>query len=174
MNDIRRIALPLDEEAVRSLSPPADPPAEATGNSCRINQEVPAPEQAAAAGEAPGQPQSQAPKQVIIAANFSLVGPKHMPAAMLRLPPTARPGDEINLRLDDRAVVKTTVRDCAATECLAAGTLTAADWARLSGTQILQVTFPAAGRQSVLLNLPVEGLSEAIDALNRAETSSVH
>jgi hypothetical protein len=178
----RLICLPgpatLDGLGAAAIPTPADPPRAAVGNSCRINQEIPAPEQGAAAGEAPGQTpsqtQSQTPKPVIVAANFSLVGPKHMPAAMLRLPPTAQVGDVISLRFDERGSVQTTVRDCAATECLAAGTLTTTDWAQLSGTQSLQVAFPAAGRQWVLLNLPVEGLSEAIEALNRAEISSAH
>jgi invasion protein IalB len=138
------------------------------GNACRINQEMPAPEQNRAAGES----SAQAARRVIIAANFSLVGPKHMPAAMLRLPATARPGDVIILRFEDQTVVNTTVRDCSATECLAAATLSPSDWAHLSGAKSLQVAFPALGRQWVLLNLPVDGLTAAIDALDRAATPS--
>jgi invasion protein IalB len=141
-------------------SAPASTP---SANACRINQEMPAPQETAQSGEA-------APK-VIVAANFSLVGPKRMPAAMLRLPATAQPGDEISLRFDDGAAIKTVVRDCAATECVAAATLTAGDWARLSDARSLKVTFPAARRQWVLLDIPVEGLSTAIAALSRAEVS---
>ncbi len=90
-------------------------PQPGSGNACRINQEMPA------SGEspAPGPP----PAQVIVAANFSLVGPRRTPSAMLRLPPTARAGDVITLRFDDLSVVNTMVRDCDAKECLAAGTL---------------------------------------------------
>jgi invasion protein IalB len=132
-------------------------------NACRINQEMPAPQQGSGAGQGPG--------QVIIAANFSLVGEKRMPAAMLRLPSTARAGDTISLRFDDGAVVNTTVRDCAATECVAAGTLNAQDWEHLSQAKSLQVIFPAAGGQPVLLDLPVNGLSKAMAALDRAEVS---
>lgn len=130
------------------------------GNACRINQEMPAPESA------------EATRRVIIAANFSLVGPRHMPAAMLRLPATARPGDIISLRFEDQAVVNTMVRNCTATECLAAATLSPSDWAHLSDAKSLQVAFPALGRQWVLLNLPVDGLSAAMDALGRAATAS--
>jgi invasion protein IalB len=126
-------------------------------NSCRVNQEM----RASRPAEPPG--------QVIIAINFSLIGPKRVPAAMLRLPVTARPGDAIGLRFGDGAAVQTIVRDCAPTECLAAGTLTQSDWDHLSAAKNLQVSFPAAGRQWVLLDLPVEGLSAAIDALKRAE-----
>jgi invasion protein IalB len=135
------------------------------GNACRINQEMPA------SGENP----ATAPAaQVIVAVNFSLVGPRRTPSAMLRLPPTARAGDVITLRFDDSSVVKTMVRDCADTECLAAGTLTQEDWQHLSATNSLQVTFPALARQWVILNLPVQGLAAAIDAFNRADVSSVH
>ena len=142
-----------------SADVPAGSPAKP--NACRVNREMPAPQQDGAPGEA----------QVIVAANFSLIGPKQVPAAMLRLPATARPGDAISLRFDDGAVVKTMVRDCAATECLAAGTLTESDWDRLSAARSLQISFPAAGRQWVLLDLPVQGLSAAIAALKQAEAS---
>lgn len=93
---------------------------------------------------------------------------------MLRLPPTARAGDIITLRFDDSSVVKTMVRDCADTECLAAGTLAPEDWQHLSTTNSLQLTFPALARQWVILNLPVQGLAAAIDALRSADASSVH
>jgi invasion protein IalB len=109
-----------------------------------------------------------------VAVNFSLVGPRRTPSAMLRLPPTAQAGDIITLRFDDSSVVKTMVRDCADTECLAAGTLSPEDWQHLSATNSLQVTFPALARQWVILNLPVQGLAAAIDAFNRADISSVH
>jgi len=131
------------------------------GNACRINQEMPAPE---ASGQA-----SEQPAKVLIAANFSLVGERRSPAAMLRLPPTAQPGDTITLKFDDGAIVKTMVRDCAASECFATGALSEADWNRLALAKSLQVTFPVADRQWVLLDLPVEGLSTAMAALARAE-----
>jgi invasion protein IalB len=130
-------------------------------NACRINQEMPAPE---AGGQASAQP-----AKVLIAANFSLVGERRTPAAMLRLPPTAQPGDAISLKFDDGAVVKAMVRDCAASECFATGAMSEADWNRLASAKSLQVTFPVADRQWVLLDLPVEGLSTAMAALARAE-----
>jgi invasion protein IalB len=146
-----------------------DTPKTATRSSCRINQEMPAPEQNTTTPSAPA-----TPRQVIVAANFSLVGPNRTPAAMLRLPATARRGDVIGLRFEDQAVVNATVRDCTATQCLATGTLSLADWAHLEKAKTLQVAFPVMNRQWVLLNLPVEGLSAAIDALDRAENSSAH
>jgi invasion protein IalB len=130
-------------------------------NACRVNQEMPAPQDK---GES-----SSEPAKVLIAANFSLVGVRRMPAAMLRLPPTAQPGDTIALRFDDGSTIKTMVRDCAAAECLATGALSEADWDRLASAKSLQVTFPVAGRQWVLLDLPVEGLATAMAALARAE-----
>jgi len=132
-------------------------------NSCRVNQEMPAapPDRASAPESVP----------VIVAANFRLVGPKRTPAAMLRLPVTARAGDPVTLRFGDGAVVQTLVRDCAKTECLAVGTLTRADWDHLSTAKSLQVSFPATGRQWVLLDLPLQGLSTAIAALQLAEIS---
>ena len=137
-----------------------------SGNACRINQEMPA------STESPAGPPS--PSQVIVAVNFSLVGPRRTPSAMLRLPPTARAGDVITLRFDDSSLVKTMVRDCADMECLAAGTLSPEDWQHLSSTNSLQLTFPALARQWVILNLPVQGLAAAIDALKSADASSVH
>jgi invasion protein IalB len=131
------------------------------GNACRINQEMPAPSEKDQAA-----PQ---PAKVLIAANFSLVGEKRTPAAMLRLPATAQPGDAISLRIDDGTTIKTMVRDCAQSECFATGGLSEADWNRLASARSLQVTFPVAGRQWVLLDLPVEGLSTAMAALARAE-----
>ena len=160
---------PLEGLGAPAAPAQADPPAAnpaGGGNACRINQEMPA------SGEIPAQ--GPPPAQVIVAVNFSLVGPRRTPSAMLRLPPTARAGDVIALRFDDLSEVKTTVRDCTATECLAAGTLTPDVWQHLSATNSLQVMFPALARQWVILNLPVQGLAAAIDALDRADISSVH
>jgi hypothetical protein len=92
---------------------------------------------------------------------------------MLRLPATARPGDTISLRFEDQSAINTIVRECAQ-ECIAAGDLTSADWAHLSTARSLQVTFPAAGRQRVLLALPTEGLADAIVALTHAELPAGH
>jgi invasion protein IalB len=131
------------------------------GNTCRGNQEMPAAPQGAAPGEKPA--------QVVVAANFSLVGRKRTPAAMLRLPPTAEAGDVISLRFDDGSEINTKVRDCALGECFAAGTLSGEEWQHLSATNTLQVKFPVTGRQWVILDLPVQGLSAAIGALGRAE-----
>ena len=160
------VPAPSMMEGLGPLAQPGAPPApvrKATGNSCRINGEMAAPAAA---------PDSKASSPVIFAANFSLVGPKRMPAAMLRLPATARPGDAISLRLDDQSAIKTIVRECA-TECLAAGDLTSADWTHLSTTKSLQVTFPAPGGQLVLLDLPIPGLADALGALDRAETPAL-
>lgn len=160
----------LDASSASTQQPNAKPP---SGNACRINQEMPASgenQTTSPAAEVPG----QVPGPVIVAVNFSLVGPRRTPSAMLRLPPTARAGDVITLRFDDSSVVKTMVRDCADRECLAAGTLAPEDWRHLSTTNSLQVTFPALARQWVILNLPVQGLAAAIDAYDRADISSVH
>jgi hypothetical protein len=48
------------------------------------------------------------------------------------------------------------------------------DWQHLSATNSLQLTFPTLARQWVILNLPVQGLAAAIDALRSADASSVH
>jgi invasion associated locus B (IalB) protein len=142
-------------------APPPAPAKTANGNTCRINGEMAPPQSA-------GSDSKTNPPPVVFAANFSLVGPKRMPAAMLRVPATAQPGDAISLRFEDQTTVQAVVRECAA-ECLAAGDLTSADWAHLSTAKSLQVTFPAAGHQMVLLDLPVQGLAEAVRALDTAE-----
>jgi invasion protein IalB len=155
-----------------SAAPAPQPNMKPSGeNACRINQEMPA---SAQSPIVPSPAETPSPSQVIVAINFSLVGPRRTPSAMLRLPPTARAGDVITLRFDDSSQVKTMVRDCADAECLAAGTLTPEDWQHLSATNSLQLTFPALARQWVILNLPVQGLAAAIDALRSADASSVH
>jgi hypothetical protein len=146
-------------------------------NSCRINQEMPvAPQNLGSPAEGAPMPEPDAepgfdPGPILVAANFRLAGSKRTPAAMLRLPVTARTGDPVGLRFDDGAVVQTPVRDCARTECLAVGTLTPVQWKHLSAAKSLQVRFPATGRQWVLLDLPLQGLSTAIAALQLAEIS---
>ena len=156
---------PARDEALAAAAASPGAAKAAKTNSCRINQEMPAspPNTDSAAASSP------ASQPVIVAANFRLVGPKRMPAAMLRLPVTARPGDPVSLRFEDGANVPTPVRDCAKSECLAAGTLTQADWDHLSIAKTLRVMFPATGRQWVMLDLPLDGLAAAIAALERAE-----
>jgi len=106
---------------------------------------------------------------VLAAANFSLLGAKRTPALMLRLPATAEAGDPVRLKVDDGDTVTTTVRECAGGECLAVGSLTDQEWDKLAQAKTLQVAFPAAGKQPVLLDLPVEGLREAMTAMRRAQ-----
>jgi len=137
------------------------------GNSCRINQEISEPDQGRT--EEPSPEQNQ--RRVIIAANFSRLGPRRLPAIMLRVPATAHNGDSIALRFDDQALVNTIVRDCQPAECLAAGSLSLTEWSRLSSTKTLHISFPVATRQWVLLNVSVDGLPAAMAALDRAEAS---
>ncbi len=132
---------------------------QASGNACRVNQEI----------RAPGAAQETSPADVLAAANFSLLGAKRTPALMLRLPPTAEMGDQVNLRMDEGDIVTTTVRECGGGECLAAGSLTAAEWDKLAQAKTLQIAFPAAGKQAVLLDLSVDGLREAMSAMSRAQ-----
>jgi invasion protein IalB len=132
---------------------------EATGNACRVNQEI----------RAPGAPADTSSPDVLAAANFSLLGAKRTPALMLRLPATAEAGDSVRLRVDDRDVVTTTVRECAGGECLAAGALTDTEWDKVMQARTLQIAFPAAGKQPVLLELSIEGLREAASAMSRAQ-----
>jgi hypothetical protein len=165
--------------ALNALSVPSSgtaSPAQGRINSCRVNGEMPAPEAVAAPSPiAAATPPVAAPKPqaVLVAANFSMLGPMKRPALMLRLPPTARAGDVVGLRLDGGYAVRTAVRDCTAQQCLAAGALSDEDWAHLVVTKALQISFPAANRQGVLVDLPVDGLTEAAGALARAQTQAV-
>jgi Invasion associated locus B (IalB) protein len=154
------VVLPGDAAA------PVSPPVRAA---CRVNQEMPSPRAELAAANGPS---GVAPREVIMAANFSLVGAHHTPAAMLRLPPTARAGDAVALRLDDGTEIQAIVRACAAGECMASGTIGDADWERLSDAKSLRVTFPAGDGQRMLLDLSVDGLAAAIAAMGRAEIST--
>ena len=125
-------------------------------NACRVNQEVTL--AAVTAG------------QVVIAINLSLVGVRRIPTLMVRLPATAQAGDSIALRLDDREV-KAMVRDCAVGQCIAAGNLSAQEWAALLAAKTVQVRFPAAGGQMVLVDLKLDGFPAAITAMLRAQSA---
>jgi invasion protein IalB len=125
-------------------------------NACRLNQEVRDPQQ---------------PGQIVLAANLSTVGPFRKPALMLRLPPTFRPGNSIALRIDQDRVVRTAVRDCSASECLAASDLSDEDWARLIAAMELQVMFPVTEGSMAFVDLSVAGLSDAAASLNLAQLS---
>lgn len=133
--------------------------AQESGNACRVNQEI----------RAPGASQGSS-ADVLAAANFSLLGAKRTPALMLRLPPTAEAGDPVRLKVDDGDIVTTTVRECAAGECLAVSSLADGEWDKLARAKTLQIAFPAAGKQPVLLDLSVEGLREAMAAMSSAQT----
>ncbi|MCH8858432.1 MAG: invasion associated locus B family protein [Proteobacteria bacterium] len=126
-------------------------------NTCRVNQEVTA---------------RNDTSHVIMAANLSLVGLQQRPALMLRLPPTARPGDRIVVWLDDSEAVETSVRDCLVDECIAASDLSQAQWRRLIGAQSLQITFPTIDGQTAFVDLAVDGLVEAVAAMVVAQRVS--
>jgi invasion protein IalB len=134
---------------------PDDAPAN-SNNACRLNQEVVAPEDTA---------------RVILAANLSVVGPFKKPALMLRLPPTFQAGDSITLRIDQDRAVRTVIRDCSERECVAARDLSDEDWPRLTSAKDLQVMFRMTDGKTVFVTLGVDGLSEAAEALNRAQAS---
>jgi invasion protein IalB len=125
-------------------------------NSCRLNQEVAAPEE---------------PSRILLAANLSVVGPLEKPALMLRLPVTFRAGDSIALRIDQDLAVRTSVRDCTPSECVAASDLSNENWDRLVGAESLQIMFRMRDEKMVFLNLGVDGLADAAGALGRAQTS---
>ena len=134
-----------------------------SANACRVNQEVPL----SAANAGPAADSSQ----LVLAANLSLVGPRKIPALMVRLPATAQSGDMIGLKLDNRYEVKTAVRDCAEGQCIAAGNLSAGDWKELLKAKTAQVRFPTEGGHMVLVDLKLEGLTSAIAAMGRADGS---
>ena len=119
-------------------------------SACRLNQEI-------SAQDDPG--------RVVLAANFSTVGPMATPALLLRLPGTLRSGDPILVRIGEHTVLKTSVRDCAASECVAAGDLSEEEWSRIIAASDLQVTFPLSDGKLVYIKLAVDGLVDAAAAL---------
>lgn len=135
---------------------PSKAPAGAA-NTCRLNQEVTAQENAS---------------RVIFAANFSLVGPRRKPAMMLRVPPTFHAGDAISLRFDGEQTIASAVRDCSANECVAASALSDRDWDRIVAARSMQIVFPLAGGQMAFVDLAVDGLAPAAAALAVAESIS--
>jgi len=143
---------PVTGPDVKPANSKAAPP-----NQCRINQEV--------AAKDPSH-------QVILAANLSVIGPAKRPALMLRLPPTARDGDVIVLRADDVIRARAVVHGCAASECVAAGDIAEDDWAHLLAARALLVSFPAANRQPVLVDIATDGLADAARAMTTAQTVS--
>lgn len=137
---------------------PVDPaPPKVAANACRVNQEI------AATGH---------PEQILLAANFGIVGPMRRPALMLRLPATARAGDTIVLRIDDTRVLRTPVRSCSDAECVAATGLSDEEWNELVAAGMVQIAFPIAAGQRVLVDVPMAGLEDATSAMNIAQTAS--
>jgi invasion protein IalB len=130
-------------------------PAETSkASACRLNQEVPAQDE---------------PGRVILSANLSTVGPRASPALMLRLPGTFHSGDSILLRINDEDVLRTSVRDCTDSECVAANDLSEEDWGRIIAASDIQVTFPMSDGKQVYVKLVVAGLADGAAALKAAQ-----
>ncbi len=134
-----------------------DPATQISGNACRVNQEIPV------AGK---------PDQVLLAANFGVLGALHRAALMLRLPPTVHAGDVISLRIDSSHTLRTPVRNCTDKECIAAASLTDDNWSDLLSAGSVQIAFPIADNQKILVDLPMNGFEDAITAVNLAQSAA--
>jgi invasion protein IalB len=132
-----------------------DPAPKTAVNVCRVNQEIPA------AGKK---------DQILVAANFGVLGPMRRPALMLRLPPTVHAGDIITMRVDDAHTLRTPVRDCGEKECLAAASLSDDDWNDLTAAGTVEIAFPIADKQRILVDLPMNGIQDAVDAMTTAQS----
>jgi len=146
-------ALPALSSELQSIDPIEEP---GTTNTCRVNQEVGA---------------SDTPGHVILAVNLSMIGPQRRPALMLRIPSTAHAGDAITVEMSNAEAMQTMVRECFLDECVAANDLSQADWRSLIDTEMLQITFPSIDGQTAYVDLPVEGLAEAVAAMDVAQDS---
>jgi invasion protein IalB len=153
--DWRLICVPGPNAGVPA--PGTDEAQAAKTNSCRLNQEVAAPEE---------------PSRILLAANLSVVGPQEKPALLLRLPGTFKAGDSIALRIDQDLAVRTAVRDCTPSECVAASDLSDDNWTRLVGAESLQIMFRMRDGKMVFLNLGTSGLGDAAAALRSAQVSA--
>lgn len=134
--------------------PDASPAEQMARNNCQLTQQIMSRDE---------------PRRLVLAANLSLVGSRRHPALMLRLPATVQAGDSVVMRADGDSAAEALVRDCAPGECMAADSLSDAEWARLIGADALQVVFPMDEGPLVFVDLGVDGLSEAAAALQLAQ-----
>jgi invasion protein IalB len=133
---------------------PPTPAALSASNECRINHEVADPAR---------------PGRIIAALNFGASGTPRRLVALIRLPPTAQPGDMVILRADDATRARIPVTACSANECAADGHIDEEDWERLVDARSLQIAFPARNRQRVLVDISLNGLRDAAHAMSVAQ-----
>lgn len=114
--------------------------------------------------------QKDNPKRVILAVNFRLVGEAEKLLMVVRLPPVAKKGDNLVLRLGANGL-KLAVAGCQKESCVAAGALGAqAQTGLFSAPKAELVLPPGANGKRAALPFPVAGLSAAITAMHRAES----
>ena len=63
------------------------------------------------------------------------------------------------------------MRDCSETECLAATAISDDAWADLIAAGMVQIAFPIAANQRILVDVPMTGLDDATKAMNVAQTT---
>ncbi len=110
------------------------------------------------------------PKLVVMSVNFRLAGEAQKLLMVVRLPPVAKKGDDLVLRLD-RGGLKLPVAGCQKEGCMAAGALGAqAQTGIFAASQAQLILPPGANGKRVVLPFPIKGLSAAITAMHRAES----
>jgi len=117
---------------------------------CRVNQEVVSPDGSG---------------HVVLAVNLRFVGPRGLPVASVRLPPTGVAGDTVALRLDGREAGPAEIRACTDTECFAFAALGADAWARMRTAARFDIVFPASENQLAVIAVPMDGFQDAVAAL---------
>jgi invasion protein IalB len=139
-------------------------PAEST---CRVRYEAVAQQTGDAGAQKSETPaDAEAEPRVILSVSLSRVGAGRSPALMLRLPATLSEGDPVIVRTRDEFALEVLARDCSADECIAAASLSEAEWERLVEANGFEIIFPLDETQRVSVVVSGNGLRDALAALD--------
>jgi invasion protein IalB len=136
-------------------------------STCRVRYEAVAQDAQDAGAEKSETPaDAEAEPRVILSVSLSRVGAGRSPALMLRLPATLSEGDPVIVRIRDEFALEVLARDCSADECIAAASLSEEEWERLVEASGFEIIFPLDETQRVSVNVPSNGLRDALAALD--------
>jgi len=114
--------------------------------------------------------------QVLLAAGFNVLfaGPRHEPAILFRLPPSANGGDHIDFAIDNNTTFQAPMGRCTDNECIVQGILPAQALAQMKTGKVLSIIYTADVNQQkrqVRVDQLLHGFPESFDALTKATGS---
>jgi Invasion associated locus B (IalB) protein len=110
------------------------------------------------------------PRMVMMAITFRFIGPQKSFGVFVLMPPIVKAGDVIALRIQ-QGFLKLPVQGCQEKGlCVARGALQPAAEQQFLSANGAQLIIPQPGGKVAALPLPLIGLSQAVSAMNRAES----